>query len=227
LPPDCFLSCMLACISIIMIFTTIILTKSMQYRLSRRHVTNKNSPEHLTGKHTKTNRYQTRQKVRHKRQQSCTSTLPSLQITMLATSANQCQQPNSFSVDTDGVYFIIKNSANGGIYNIKSMFVGDFERHRVTLVTAYGRTTTEKLVGTIHLVLKDDKGKTWSYDIPDVAYDPESPYSLLSTPFLGKYFARNDEANEFNEQTWIQYASTSSLLVWCKPGWTTLLHPYP
>ncbi len=86
-----------------------------------------------------------------------------------------------------------------------------FERHRVTLVTAYGRTTTKKLVGTIRLVLKDDKGKTWSYDIPDVVYDPESPYSLLGIPFLGKYFAINDKANEFDEQTWIQSASTSSL----------------
>ncbi len=37
LPPDCLLSHMLACISIIMIMisTTIILTKSVQYRLSR------------------------------------------------------------------------------------------------------------------------------------------------------------------------------------------------
>jgi hypothetical protein len=98
-----------------------------------------------------------------------------MQITILATSTDQCQQPNSFSVDTDGVYFIINNTANGGICNIKSMFVGDFERHRVTLVTAYGRTTAEKLVGTIRLILKDDKGKTWSYDIPDVVYDPELP----------------------------------------------------
>ncbi len=46
LPPDCFLSQMLACISIIMIFTTIIITKSVQYRLSRWHVTTKSSPEH-------------------------------------------------------------------------------------------------------------------------------------------------------------------------------------
>jgi hypothetical protein len=137
-----------------------------------------------------------------------------MQITMLATSTDQYQQPNSFSVDTDGEYFIIDNSANGGICNIKSMFVGDFERHRVTLVTAYGRTTTKKLVGTILLVLKDDKGKTWSYDIPGVVYDPESPYSLLGIPFLGKYFARNDEANKFNEPAWIQSASTSSLFQW-------------
>ncbi len=94
------------------------------------------------------------------------------------------------------------------------MFVENFEQHRVTLVTAYGRTTTMKLVGTIHLVLKDDKGKTWSYDIPDVIYDPESPYSLLGIPFLGKYFTRNDEANEFDEQTLIQSASRSSLFQW-------------
>jgi hypothetical protein len=46
---------------------------------------------------------------------------------MLATSTDQYQQPNSFSADTDGVYFIVDNSANGGICNIKSMLVGDFE----------------------------------------------------------------------------------------------------
>jgi hypothetical protein len=137
-----------------------------------------------------------------------------MQITMLATSTDQYQQPNSFSVDTDGVYFIINNSANGGICNIESMFVGDFERCRDTLVTAYGRTTSVKLVGTIRLVLKDDTGKTWSYDISDVVYDPKSPYSLLGIPFLGKYFARNDEVNEFDEQTWIQSALTSFRLRW-------------
>ncbi len=104
LPPGCFLLCMLACISIIMIFTTIILTKSVQYRLSRQQVTTKSLLEHLTGKHTKTNLYQTRRKIWHKRWWSCTSTLPSMQITMLATSTNQYHQPNSFSVDTDGVY---------------------------------------------------------------------------------------------------------------------------
>jgi hypothetical protein len=52
LPPDCFLSRMLACISIIMVFTTIIITKSVQYRLSRQHVTTTKLPEHQTGKLT-------------------------------------------------------------------------------------------------------------------------------------------------------------------------------
>jgi hypothetical protein len=133
---------------------------------------------------------------------------------MLATSSDQYQKPISFSVDTDDVYFIIDNSANGGICNIKSMFVGDFEQQIVTLVTVYGRTTTVKQVRTIPLVLKDDTGKTWSYDIPDVVYDPELPCSLLGIPFLGKYFARNDNANEFDETTWIQSTSTTSLFQW-------------
>jgi hypothetical protein len=136
-----------------------------------------------------------------------------MQVIMLATSTDQYQQPNSFSIDTDGGYLIIVNSANGGICNIKSMFVGDFERHIVTLVTAYGRTTTVKLAGTMRLVLKNDKGKTCSYDIPDVVYDPELSYSLLGIPFLGKYFARIDEANEFDEQTWIQ-STLTSLFQW-------------
>jgi hypothetical protein len=158
LPPDCLLTRMLACISTITIFTTITLTKNVQYRLPRQNVTTNSLPELLTSKHTKTNHYQAKHKVQYKRRRSCTSTLPSMQIRMLATAMDQHQQPNSFSVDTDGVYSIIDNSANGGICNIKSMFVGDFERHRVTLVTAYGRIATKKLVGTIRLVLKDDKG---------------------------------------------------------------------
>jgi hypothetical protein len=37
LPPDCFLSRMLAYISIILLFTTIIISKSVQYQLSRQH----------------------------------------------------------------------------------------------------------------------------------------------------------------------------------------------
>jgi hypothetical protein len=137
-----------------------------------------------------------------------------MQITMLATSTDQYQQPDSFLVDTDEVYFIFDNSANGGICNIKPMFIGDFEQQIGTLVTVYCRTITVKLVGTICFVLKDDTGKTWSYDISDVLYDPESPYSLLGIPFLGKYFARNGEANEFDEQKWIQSALPTSLFQW-------------
>ncbi len=94
------------------------------------------------------------------------------------------------------------------------MFDGDFEQQILMLVTAEGRTTTMKQVGAIHLVLKDDTGKNWSYDIPDVVYDPELPYSLLGISFLGKFFVENDKANEFDNETWIQLALTTSLFQW-------------
>ena len=83
------------------------------------------------------------------------------------------------------------------------MFVGDFEYQTVTLITAEGKIMTVKKVGTICLVLKDNSGKNWSYNIPDIIYDPESPHSLLGIPFLGKYFAKNNKANEFDNDTWI------------------------
>ncbi len=89
LPPDCLLSRMLACISIIMVFTTIIITQSVQYRLSVPHVTKKNSPEKPAGKPIKTIFYQTRCTVRQKKQNLYKSTLPSMQITMLTTSKDK------------------------------------------------------------------------------------------------------------------------------------------
>ncbi len=110
LPPACFLICMLECTSIIMVFTMIIIAKSMQYQLFRHHVTTKNCQSTKLANPPK--RFFTGQDV---------STLPTMQITMLATSKDQYQNPNFFSVDTDGVYFIIINSANGGICNIKSI----------------------------------------------------------------------------------------------------------
>jgi hypothetical protein len=63
LSPDYFLSRMLAYTSIIMVFTTIIITKSVQYQFFRQNVTTKISPEYQTGKPTKKNFYQTRCKV--------------------------------------------------------------------------------------------------------------------------------------------------------------------
>jgi hypothetical protein len=85
-----------------------------------------------------------------------------MQITMLTTSKDKNQSPNSFSVDTDGVYLIIDNSATGGICNIKPMFVGDFEYQTVTLITAEGKTTTIKKLEQFTLSSKTMLGKNWS-----------------------------------------------------------------
>jgi hypothetical protein len=88
------------------------------------------------------------------------------------------------------------------------MFVGDFEYQEVTLITVEGKTTTLKKVRTICLVLKDDAHKNWSYDIPAIVYDPESPYSLLGIPFLGRYFDKNNDTNDFETPRYYLHQTT-------------------
>jgi hypothetical protein len=70
--------------------------------------------------------------------------MPPMQLTLVATIEDQNQGTTSFLVDTDTVYFIINNSANGAICNIKSMFVGDFKHQNVILVTVNSKTITVK-----------------------------------------------------------------------------------
>jgi len=63
------------------------------------------------------------------------------------------------------------------------MFIGPLVDHTINLVTAEGQSTTTKKVGTIRLVLRDDGGKDWSYDIPNVIYDSEFPTVYLEYRF--------------------------------------------
>ena len=113
---------------------------------------------------------------------------------MLTTSEDQNQSPNSFSVDTDGVYFIIDNSATVAFATSNPCLL-----EILNIKQLLSSLMTVKKVGTICLVLKDDAGKNWSCDIPDIVYDLELPYSLLGISFLAKYFAKNDKANEFDK----------------------------
>ena len=61
-------------------------------------------------------------------------------------------------MDTDGVLFIIDNSANGAICNTKLLFIGSFEQRNVTKLTAHGKTSETMRGGTIRLKLRDDNG---------------------------------------------------------------------
>jgi hypothetical protein len=117
-------------------------------------------------------------------------------------------------MDTDGVPFIIDNSANGAICNTRSLFLGTFEQKNVTKVTAHGKTSEIMRVGTIRLKLRDDNGDEWTYDIPNVVFDPDSPYSLLGIPFLGEYFAKDNPNESRDEETWILSRSSRSHFTW-------------
>ena len=73
---------------------------------------------------------------------------------MHTTNADLPDEP--FLWDTDGILFIIDNSATAIISNIRKLFTGPLKPTRVTMETADGISTHTKLVGLLRLVLTDD-----------------------------------------------------------------------
>ena len=146
-------------------------------------------------------------KRRHKSRQ-----LPTLHIKMFTTHANPDE--NAFSWDTDGIPFVIDNSATGIICNVRKLFVGPLQPTRVTLETAEGLTTKTKYVGTMRLVLTDDARKHHTYNVPDCVYDPDSPINILGVPFVGKFFG--DQSSDMYELdgTTVCSGSTKSHFIW-------------
>ena len=138
--------------------------------------------------------------------------IPTLHIKMFTTHTNPDE--NAFSWDTDGIPFVIDNSATGIICNVRKLFVGPLTPTRVTLETAEGQTTKTKYVGTLRLVLTDDAHKHHSYDVTGCVFDPDSPINILGVPFLGKHFG--DQSSDFDEMdgTTVCSGSTKSCFIW-------------
>ena len=97
-----------------------------------------------------------------------------IHIRAFTTSTSQTPDPITF--DTDGVPFIIDNSATGAICNDRSLFVGQFSTKNVAIKTADGVSTKRRLVGILNLELQDDNGVKISYHVPEVVYDPHYLY---------------------------------------------------
>ena len=127
-----------------------------------------------------------RQRRRPKQQKE----LPTMHVKVFAT-----KRPNedSFAWYTDGLPFVVDNSATPIICNVSKLFTGKLIPTKIILETAEGRSASTKLVGIICLVLTDDKNDHHTYNIPGCIYDPDSPINILGIPALGKHF--NDSAN--------------------------------
>jgi hypothetical protein len=210
-PPDCFISQLAISIAILSVFMVVTMSRFLKLfvsklSLSKTPVSNKSTCS-LKVKTSKQKRKYTRRKQRLKG-------LPRVYLTLLATNHESRNNQNLFTMDTDGVPFIIDNSANGAICNTRSLFLGPFEQKNVTKVTAHGKTSDVMRVGTIRLKLRDDNGDEWTYDIPNVVFDPDSPYSLLGIPFLGEYFAKDNPNESRDEETWILSRSSQSQFTW-------------
>ena len=116
--------------------------------------------------------------------------------------------------DTDGITFVIDNSATCIICNDRSQFIGNLRRKECGVETANGLSSTS-WVGTIRITLMDDSGKNYTYHIPDAIYDKESPFNIIGIPFLGDYFGRNDPIPSADDDgTHIRSSANKSIFVW-------------
>ena len=100
-------------------------------------------------------------KGEHFRREKRKSGLGSMHIKMFM--ANQASHSEYFNTYSDGLPFIIDNSATGAICNERLLFIGMFETVLITLETAHGAQTKEQKVGTIKLKLVDDTGQECAY----------------------------------------------------------------
>ena len=83
---------------------------------------------------------------------------------------------DSFLWYTDGIPFLIDDSATATIFSQSRLFTGLLVPRSVTLETAEGLTTTTKLVGGTKLIQNGKANKHHSYDVPRCVFDPRPLY---------------------------------------------------
>ncbi len=116
--------------------------------------------------------------------------------------------------DTDGITFVMDNSATCIICNDQTQFIGNLQYQQSEISTSQA-TGVSEYVGTIRLHLIDDSGQTFQYDIPGAVYDPNSPFNICGIPYLGKFFGKNDPIPSLDDDgTKITSSASRSHLVW-------------
>ena len=126
-PPDHLILKSIAFNSILLIYFTGI---AIGFGKLSTHYFSKNKaakPDFNKCKPIKTCRNKSRSKGRHNKKCCCT---PRLEITMLAHDLKSGPSEKIFTPESDGVSFIIDNSATGAICNERSLFVGKLPHMR-------------------------------------------------------------------------------------------------
>ena len=134
----------------------------------------------------------------------------------LTSSMDVCKEcsDTSHSFDSDGIPFVIDNSATCIICNDRSQFVGPLRVQHTSIETTHG-TANSSYAGTIAIRLKMDEGQTFEYHVPNAIYDPNSPFNILGIPFLGDYFGAKDTIpNRDDDGTYVQSSASKTTFVW-------------
>ncbi len=135
----------------------------------------------------------------------------------LSTLNRNLQRHTTVTFDTNGIPFIVDNSATCIITNKCSLFVGDLTLAQVQVNTIDASARKHQNEGTICLELVDDENVTHNYNIPGAIYDPTSNFNLLGVPKLAAFF--NDKGylpgnNVDSNSTTVKLSGCHSHLVW-------------
>ena len=119
--------------------------------------------------------------------------------------------------DTDGIPFIIDNSATCILSNVRSLFIGPLKAESTSITTADGEVSKQRYIGIMRLKLTDDANVLYSYDIPGCIYDPNTPFNIIGLPFLQEYFgdeATGPDSMVEEDGTSIMSSGGRSLFTW-------------
>ena len=133
----------------------------------------------------------------------------------LVTNHNHQKSSKAFSFDTNGIQFIIDNSATGIICNNWSLFKGALWKVYVSVTTCSGTTSKPKYIGTFCCELENNARVRHKYLIPDALFDPNLVYNLIGVPFLGNFFGQLDDPPTCdNSGPYVTSSANKSHLVW-------------
>ena len=122
----------------------------------------------------------------------------------------------AFYWDTDGIPFVVDNSATAIISNERRLFHGHLTPTSVALETADRFSTKTQLIGICRLVITDNTNIHHIYDVPGCVFDPTTTINIFGVPALGTFFGDNANAGSpYDEDgTTIKLGATRSHFIW-------------
>ena len=172
-PPDNTFTCFLAITGIILIFASVI-----GYCIYLLH--------HQEGK-----------------EMDSSSVVPTHHVA-LTSSMDVCKEcsDTNHSFDTDGIPFVINNSATCTICNDRSQFVRPLQVQHTSVETTHG-TASLVYAGTIAIRLTTDAGQTFEYHVPNTIYNPNFPFN-----------AKDTIPNRDDDGTYVRSSASKTTFVW-------------
>jgi len=131
--------------------------------------------------------------------------------------------------DSDGIPFVMDNSANCHICTDKTFFTElhlftTMEKEALGSIGTIGDGAIPEGFGNMRLIWKDDCRVDHEYIINDVFYVPNSPVNLVGVTKFGKQIEPKDK--DFPEGTNIQTFTNHSVFTWDRGQFRqTLIHP--